>query len=161
MQSWEPGVYFESLSRAYEMAGLGANCCVLATFFVVDKRLEMSINKEMSVFRRGSGWLLTHVVHRLHANIIYRMYCTISPANANFKRDISAEELTSLTRAYHLQYGNDHADINRIFYIFQYLRTGVLSRKICNNCGMDYIFNSKRNYNTCPFCEMHSELFKK
>ena len=149
------------MKQAYAMAELGANSRVLSSYFVVDKQLSLAINKEASKFRRGSGWIMTHVVHRLHANIIYRMYCSAIPENANLKRDISAEELLALSRTYLILHKNLYVDINRIHYIFCYLRTGVFSRKICTTCGMDYIFHSDRDYNHCPFCESDSSLFKK
>ena len=161
IQSWEPGVYYEQLKLAYEMASLGANSRVLSNYFVVDKRLELSINKDLGKFRRGAGWMTTHVVHRVHANIVYRMYCNAVPDNSDFHRPPTAQEILALARTYLLVYHNEYIDINRIYYIFKYLSDGTFTRKICTTCGIDYIFHYERNYNQCPFCEKESTLYKK
>ncbi|MDH1472656.1 FlhC family transcriptional regulator [Shewanella sp. GD03713] len=160
-QPWDPGLYYEQLRLAYEMASLGANANVLDQFFAVDKRLEMAINKDLGKFRKGAGWMTTHVIHRVHANIVYRMYCNAIPENANLERPITDRELLSLARTYHVLHNNQYVDINRIFYIFCYLSDGTFSRKICSKCGMDFIFHSERNYSHCPFCERDSPLFDK
>jgi len=160
-QSWEPDIYYEKQQLAYQMARLGANTRVLKDFFVVDKRLELSINKELGKFRKGSGWMTTHVVHRVHANIVYRNYCNAVPDNADFHRQATPSELLSLARTYLVVYNNQYIDINRIYYLFKYLQDGTFTRKVCNKCGIDYIFHSERNYNLCPFCEKDSTLFNK
>lgn len=157
----EPVSYFRNLKLAYEMAELGANSRVLFNFFVVDKRLELSINKELGKFRRGDGWINTHVVHRLHANIVYRMYCNAVPENSDLKRDLKPEEILALSRTYMMLYNNEFMDINRIFYTFGYLRDGTFNRKICSSCGIDFIFHSQRSYQNCPFCEKSSKLYSK
>ncbi|MEZ9698801.1 FlhC family transcriptional regulator [Vibrio sp. 10N.261.46.E12] len=159
--SLEPDVYIKQMILAYEMASLGANAPLLREFFVVDKRLEVAINKELGKFRKGSTWMTSHVTHRKHANIIYKMYCNAVPENANFKRPLSAQELLSLSRTYLLEHNNEHADINRIHYIFKYLSDGTFARKLCSTCGIDFIFHYERNYNHCPFCEKDSKLFKR
>ncbi len=158
---WNPNLYYEQIKLAYEMASLGANANVLDKYFAVDKRLELAVNKELGRFRKGAGWMNSHVVHRVHANIIYRMYCTVFPENEDVTRDLTAKELLTISKTYLLLYDNQYADVNRIYYIFHYLTTSVFSKKICSNCGMDFIFHSERDYNLCPFCECDSALFKK
>ena len=157
--SWDPGAYYSQIKLAYEMASLGANANVLDKFFAVDRRLELAINKDLCKYRKGAGWMTTHVIHRVHANIIYRMYCSFSPENAEIKRKITEKELLTLAKSYLLIYNNKYIDINRIYYIFKYLADGTVSKKVCNKCGMDFIFHSERNYNKCPFCEQDSPLF--
>ena len=156
---WDPFQYYEQIKLAYEMANLGANANLLNKYFVVDKRLELAINKELGRFRKGSGWLNTHVIHRVHANIVYRMYCNIVPENANLTRNLTTRELITLAKTYYVLYQNQYIDINRIHYIFSYLSEGIFSRKLCSKCGIDFIFHSDRNYSYCPFCEKHSTLF--
>lgn len=153
--------FLERISISFSMAEMGANSTVLETYFVIDKQLSLAINKDKNKFRKGSGWLMTHVIHRMHANIVYKMYCTAVPCNANLSRNITAKELISLARAYELQHGNEYIDINRIFYIFGYMQDATFQRKTCSCCGIDYIFHSDRNYVKCPWCERRSLLFKK
>lgn len=161
IKSKEAFAYYKNMQLAYKMASLGANTIVLNNFSVVDKRLEASINKNLSKYRKGAGWITTHVIHRAHANIVYRNYCHIAPDNADLHRPVSAEELISLARVYFFVYKNEFLDINRIYYIFVYLRNGTYNRKVCKTCGIDYIFHASRNYYKCPFCAMSSTLFIK
>lgn len=143
---------------AYKMAALGINTVVLKNFTIVDKRVEASINKDLRKFRKGENWITSHVINRVHANVVYRNYCNSVPENRDLHRPITGEELISLAHTYYLVYKNEMMDINRIYYIFVYLRNGTYNKKVCKNCGIDYIFHASRNYNRCPFCTMKSTL---